>query len=104
MSVVKKWKKKTWINADILYEDVFYARTPDTENKFPPTINATYKIIGESTSRSTLEELPIEPLPEEKAKENTNPNVDKTFENEVTTNEKTTQATTTMVVNKPTEI
>ena len=104
MSVVKKWKKKTWINADILYEDVFYARTPDTENKFPPTINATYKIVGESTLRSTLEELPLEPLPEEKAKENTNPNVDKTFENEVTTNEKTTQATTTMVVNKPTEV
>ncbi len=104
MSVVKKWKKKTWINADILYEDVFYARTPDTENKFPPTINATYKIIGESTSRSTLEELPIEPLPEEKVKENTNPNVDKTFENEVTKNEETTQATITVVVDKPTEI
>jgi hypothetical protein len=104
MSVVKKWKKKTWINADILYEDVFYARTPDTENKFPPTINATYKIIGESTSRSTLEELPIEPLPEEKVKENTNPNVDKTFENEVTKNEETTQATTSVVVNKPTEV
>jgi hypothetical protein len=104
MSVVKKWKKKTWINADILYEDVFYARTPDTENKFPPTINATYKIIGESTSRSTLEELPIEPLPEEKVKENTNPNVDKTFENEVTKNEETTQTTTTVVVNKPTEV
>ena len=104
MSVVKKWRKKTWINADILYEDVFYARTPDTEKKFPPTINATYKIIGESTLRSTLEELPLEPLPEEKAKENTNQNVDKTFENEVTTNEKTTQATTTMVVNKPTEV
>ena len=104
MSVVKKWKKKTWINADILYEDVFYARTPDTENKFPPTINATYKVIGESTSRSTLEELPIEPLPEEKVKENTNPNVDKTFENEVTKHEETTQATTTVVVNKPTEI
>ena len=82
----------------------FYARTPDTENKFPPTINATYKIIGESTSRSTLEELPIEPLPEEKVKENTNPNVDKTFENEVTKNEETTQATTTVVVNKPTEV
>ena len=104
MSVVKKWKKKTWINADILYEDVFYARTPDTENKFPPTINATYKIVGESTLRSTLEELPIEPLPEEKAKENTNPNVDKTFENEVTKHEETTQATTTVVVNKPTEV
>ena len=104
MSVVKKWRKKTWINADILYEDVFYARTPDTEKKFPPTINATYKVIGESTSRSTLEELPIEPLPEEKVKENTNPNVDKTFENEVTKNEETTQATTTVVVNKPTEV
>tara|TARA_B100001094_G_C17614134_1_gene522683 strand:+ start:12 stop:326 length:315 start_codon:yes stop_codon:yes gene_type:complete len=104
MSAVKKWKKKTWINADILYEDVFYARTPDTENKFPPTINATYKIIGESTSRSTLEELPIEPLPEEKTQKNTNPNVDKTFENEVTKNEETTQATTTVVVNEPTEV
>lgn len=103
-SVVKKWKKKTWINADILYEDVFYARTPDTENKFPPTVNATYKVIGESTSRSTLEEIPLDPLPEEKVPNNTNPDVDKTFENEVTKNEEATKTTTTVVVDKPTEV
>ena len=90
--VVKKWKKKTWINADILYEDVFYARTPDTENKFPPTVNATYKVIGESTSRSTLEEIPLDPTPE-------NPT-----EKEENKNEEVIKTTTTVVVDKPTEI
>lgn len=90
--VVKKWKKKTWINADILYEDVFYARTPDTENKFPPTVNATYKVIGESTSRSTLEEIPLDPAPE-------NPT-----EKEENKNEEVIKTTTTVAVDKPTEI
>ena len=102
--VVKKWKKKTWINADILHEDIFYARTPDLERNFPPTVNSTFKIIGESSKRSTLEELPLDPLPEEKVPNNTNPDVDKTFENEVTKNEETTKTTITMVVDKPTEI
>jgi hypothetical protein len=92
MSVVKKWKKKTWINADILYEDVFYARTPDTENQFPPTVNATYKIVGESNQRSTLEEIPLDPTPE-------NPT-----EKEENKNEETTKTTTTVVVDKPTEV
>lgn len=91
-SVVKKWKKKTWINADILYEDVFYARTPDTENQFPPTVNATYKIVGESNQRSTLEEIPLDPIPE-------NPT-----EKEENKNEEATKTTTTVVVDKPTEV
>tara|TARA_R100001198_G_C5022935_1_gene92563 strand:+ start:150 stop:431 length:282 start_codon:yes stop_codon:yes gene_type:complete len=90
--VVKKWKKKTWINADILYEDVFYARTPDTENKFPPTVNATYKIVGESNQRSTLEEIPLDPTPKNPTKK------------EEDKNEETTQTTATVAVNKPTEI
>lgn len=90
--VVKKWKKKTWINADILYEDVFYARTPDTENQFPPTVNATYKIVGESNQRSTLEEIPLDPIPE-------NPT-----EKEENKNEEATKTTTTVVVDKPTEV
>jgi hypothetical protein len=30
-NIVKRWKKKTWINADILFEDEFYARTPDLQ-------------------------------------------------------------------------
>jgi len=59
-SIVKKWKKKTWINADILFEDEFYAKTPDLNKTFPPSIKATYTVIGQNSTRSTLEELPID--------------------------------------------
>ena len=31
---IKRWKKKTWLNVDVLYEDEFYARTPDLEKTF----------------------------------------------------------------------
>ena len=58
-NIVKKWKKKTWINADILFEDEFYAKTPDLNKTFPPSIKATYTVIGQNSTRSTLEELPI---------------------------------------------
>ena len=52
--VVKKWKKKTWINADILHEDIFYARTPDLERNFPPTVNSTFKIITNKNNQIYL--------------------------------------------------
>ena len=80
----KKMEKRTWLNVDILYEDEFYARTPDTDKTFPPTVKATYTIVGQNTTRSTLEELPLDPLPEteKKQEDTTNPSVDKTFENE----------------------
>ena len=72
-SEVKRWKKKTWLNVDILYEDEFYARTPDLDKTYPPTVKATYNIIGQNTTRSTLEELPLEPKKEEpKIEEKTN--------------------------------
>jgi hypothetical protein len=71
-NIVKRWKKKTWINADILFEDEFYARTPDTDKSFPPSVNATYTVIAQNTTRSTLEEIPIEDKKdEETVKENT---------------------------------
>jgi len=70
-NIVKKWKKKTWINADILFEDEFYARTPDLNKSFPPSVNATYTVVAQNTTRSTLEELPIEEIKDEKTtKEN----------------------------------
>lgn len=70
-NIVKKWKKKTWINADILFEDEFYARTPDLNKSFPPSVNATYTVVTQNTTRSTLEELPIEEIKDEKTtKEN----------------------------------
>lgn len=71
-NIVKRWKKKTWINADILFEDEFYARTPDTDKSFPPSVNATYTVIAQNTTRSTLEEIPIEDKKDEETiKENT---------------------------------
>ena len=92
VNVVKKWKKKTYINADILYEDVFYARTPDLERSFPPTVNATYTVVHHNETRSTLEELPIE---DEKSKTKTP---------EENNNEETTKTDTTVVINKPPEV
>jgi hypothetical protein len=68
---VKRWKKKTWKNIDVLMEDTFYARTPDLIRSFPPTSNAKYEVIGENEMRSTLEEIPLDPLPEP-TKEKTN--------------------------------
>ena len=82
-SEVKRWKKKTWLNVDILYEDEFYARTPDTDKVFPPTVKASYTVIAQNTTRSTLEELPIE---EEKTNEETpkeNPTMDQSKSPEV---------------------
>tara|TARA_Y100000114_G_C11487734_1_gene198377 strand:+ start:122 stop:451 length:330 start_codon:yes stop_codon:yes gene_type:complete len=104
---VKRWKKRTWLNVDILYEDEFYARTPDTDKTFPPTIKATYTIVGQNTTRSTLEELPLDPLPEteKKQEDTTNPSIDKTFENEVTkNNEETPKENPTMDQPKPPEV
>lgn len=68
---VKKWKKKTYMNVDILMEDIFYARTPDINNEYPPSTKAVFTIIEHREKRSTLEEVPIEDEKnEETSKEN----------------------------------
>ena len=67
---VKRWKIKTYKNVDVLFEDVFYARTPDMNKTYPPTPKATYTIISENNMRSTVEEIPLDPLPEPKEKTN----------------------------------
>ena len=67
---VKRWKIKTYKNVDVLFEDIFYARTPDMNKTYPPTPKATYTIISENNMRSTVEEIPLDPLPEPKEKTN----------------------------------
>lgn len=57
---VKKWKKKTYMNVDVLLEDTFYAKTPDLDRDFPPSNKALFTIIERKEERSTLEEIPIE--------------------------------------------
>ena len=57
-------------NVDVLFEDTFYARTPDMNRSFPPTEKASYTIISENDVRSTIEQIPLEPLPEPKEKTN----------------------------------
>jgi hypothetical protein len=76
-NIVKKWKKKTWINADILFEDEFYAKTPDLNKTFPPSIKATYTVIGQNSTRSTLEELPIDNKNEKTTEQDTGLDQDK---------------------------
>ena len=77
VNIVKKWKKKTWINADILFEDEFYAKTPDLNKTFPPSIKATYTVIGQNSTRSTLEELPIDNKNEKTTEQDTGLDQDK---------------------------
>ena len=98
---VKRWKKKTWKNIDVLMEDTFYARTPDLIRSFPPTSNAKYEVVGENEVRSTLEEIPLDPLPvstKEKTKENTN---ETTQEN---VNEETIKENPPLDSNKPPQV
>lgn len=76
---VKKWKKKTYINADILMEDTFYAKTPDLNANFPPSNKAVFTVLEKRETRSTLEEIDE-------------------------TNEKTTKENPTVDQSKPTEI
>jgi hypothetical protein len=76
-NIVKKWKKKTWINADILFEDEFYAKTPDLNKTFPPSIKATYTVIGQNSTRSTLEELLIDNKNEKTTEQDTGLDQDK---------------------------
>ena len=56
------WRKKTWINCDILITDEFFAKSPDLDEarSYPPSDKATFKIIGESSKRTTIEELDLE--------------------------------------------
>lgn len=78
---VKKWKKKTYMNVDILMEDTFYARTPDINNEYPPSTKAVFTIIEHREKRSTLEEVPIEDEKNEEApKENTSMDQSKSTE------------------------
>ena len=75
MSVVRRWKKKTYMTVEVLLEDEFYAKTPDLDTYFPPSNKANWTVIEQKESRSTLEELPIEeekPKNEETTKEDTN--------------------------------
>ena len=59
--VVKKWKKKTYIEAEILVTDWFYAKTPDLSDSevWPFTKNAEKKIISKTVKRSTIEEVDL---------------------------------------------
>lgn len=84
---VKRWKKKTWKNVDILMEDVFYARSPDLGKYFPPSTEAKMEVIAENDVRSTVEEIPLDPLPEPKE-----------------TNEKTIKENNTVAVEQPPKI
>tara|TARA_R100000426_G_scaffold81991_1_gene60087 strand:+ start:298 stop:570 length:273 start_codon:yes stop_codon:yes gene_type:complete len=56
------WRKKTWINCDILITDEFFCKTPDLDEarNYPPSAKATFKVIGESNKRTTIEELDLE--------------------------------------------
>ena len=56
------WRKKTWINFDILITDEFFCKTPDLDEarNYPPSSKATFKVIGESNKRTTIEELDLE--------------------------------------------
>ena len=66
---VVKWKKKTYIDAEIIVEDWFYAKTPDlSDNKvFPFSPNAKFRINSHNVKRSTVEEIDI--YTEQKEKE-----------------------------------
>lgn len=56
---IKKWKKKTYIEAEILVTDWFYAKTPDLSDNevWPFTKNAIKTIISQRVKRSTVEEV-----------------------------------------------
>jgi hypothetical protein len=66
---VVKWKKKTYIDAEIIVEDWFYAKTPDlSDNKvFPFSPNAKFRINSQNVKRSIVEEIDI--YTEQKEKE-----------------------------------
>ena len=66
---VVKWKKKTYIDAEIIVEDWFYAKTPDlSDNKvFPFSPNAKFRTNSQNVKRSIVEEIDI--YTEQKEKE-----------------------------------
>lgn len=66
---VVKWKKKTYIDAEIIVEDWFYAKTPDlSDNKvFPFSPNAKFRINSQNVKRSIVEEIDV--YTEQKEKE-----------------------------------
>lgn len=67
-NAVKKWKKKTYIEAEILITDWFYAKTPDLSDNevWPFTKNAEKKVLNQKVKRSTIEEVDL--VLEEKGK------------------------------------
>lgn len=69
---VKKWKKISYIEADIVVEDWFYAKTPDLRDSenyaFSP--KAKFKFSSVATKHSTIEQInPNEDKNEEISKE-----------------------------------
>jgi len=100
---VKRWKKKTWLNIDVLFEDEFYARTPDLIKTFPPTVKGKYTVIGQNETRSTLEELPLDP-PKEKEEKKQVLGVEITTIKEEKTDEKIIKEDIGVGEEKPTEV
>ena len=54
---IKRWKKRIYLNVDILIEDEFYAKTPQMNKDYPITDKAKHTIIGTNNKRSTIEEV-----------------------------------------------
>lgn len=56
---IKKWKKISYIDAEIIVTDWFYAKTPDLrdESNFPFSQNAKYQTVSQHVVRSTVEEV-----------------------------------------------
>lgn len=56
---VKKWKKISYISANIIVTDWFYAKSPDLRDNvdFPFTGNAEYTTVSQHITRSTVEEV-----------------------------------------------
>ena len=58
---VRKWKKKTYIESEILVTDWFYAKTPDLreDEVYAFTKNKKVTIISQRVARSTIEEVDL---------------------------------------------
>lgn len=72
MTRVKKWNKKTYIDAEIVVEDWFYAQTPDMSDNiiYPFSPHAKFRIAGHHVKRSTVEEIDTNNLLEKEIKHN----------------------------------
>ena len=72
MTKVKKWNKKTYIDAQIVVEDWFYAQTPDLSDNtiYPFSPHAKFRIASHHVKRSTIEEIDLDNIYEKEAKHN----------------------------------